>query len=193
MMPVIINAAPTGVTENRPQVSICCSAGKALLEVRIKSLSKISGLDPTMVMVPPRIAVKPIGISKRDIGRPERAEIRETTGRNNAAAPTFCIKEEMKPTVAEIIGIMRVSVVPPTFRMKAATLLMMPVLSRPAPMIITAIIDITAFDAKPSNRCLLSTSPWSKPIYGANNVVSPNNTMTVTAATSTPTISNAKR
>ena len=31
-----------------------------------------------------------------------------------AAAPTFCMNEEMKPTVLEMIGMMRVSVVPPT-------------------------------------------------------------------------------
>ena len=74
-----------------------------------------------MVMVPPRMAVKPMGISKRDMGIPERAEIRDTTGRKSAAAPTFCMNEEIKPTVAEMIGIIRDSVVPPILRIKAAT------------------------------------------------------------------------
>ena len=146
-----------------------------------------------MVMVPPRIAVKPIGISRRDMGRPERAEIRETTGRNSAAAPTFCMNEDMTPTVAEIIGIMRFSVVPPVLRIKAATLLIMPVLSSPAPMIITAMMDMTALDANPSNRCLLSTSPCSSPMTGASSDDRPNNTIMLTAATSTLTTSKANR
>ena len=105
-----------------------------------------------MVMVPPQIAVKPIGISRRDIGRPERAEMRLTTGRNSAAAPTFCMKDEIRPTVPETIGMMRLSALPPMCRMKPATFDMTPVLSRPAPMIITAMIDITALLLKPSNR-----------------------------------------
>ena len=71
-------------------------------------MSRISGLEPTMVTVPPRMAQKPIGISSRDIGSPERAEMRDTTGRNSAAAPTFCAEREMKPTVPEMIGMMRV-------------------------------------------------------------------------------------
>ncbi len=121
-----------------------------------------------MVMVPPRMAVKPIGISKRDMGRPERADMRDTTGRKRAAAPTFCMNEEINPTVAEMIGMMRHSVVPPTFRMNAATLLMIPVLSSPAPMIMTAMIEITALEENPSNRCLLSTSPCSRPMNGAS-------------------------
>jgi hypothetical protein len=59
------------------------------------------------------MAQKPMGISRRDSGSPERAEIRLTTGRNRAAAPTFCIKLEMKATVPEISGMMRPSVAPP--------------------------------------------------------------------------------
>jgi len=91
-----------------------------------------------MVTVPPRMAQKPIGISRRDMGSPERAEMRLTTGRNRAAAPTFCMNEEMMATVPEMMGMMRVSVLPPILRMKAATLLIRPVRSSPAPMIITA-------------------------------------------------------
>ena len=146
-----------------------------------------------MVTVPPRIAVKPIGISRRDIGNPERAEIRLTTGRNSAAAPTFCMKEEMMPTVPDTIGMIRLSELPPIFRMWAATLLISPVLSRPAPMIITAMIDITALLAKPSNRWWVSTRPFSSPIIGASSEDRPSSTMMVTAASSTLTISKTKR
>ena len=55
-------------------------------------------------MVPPSIAQNPIGINRRDIGRLDREEIRETTGRKRAVAPTFCINEEMMATVLEMIG-----------------------------------------------------------------------------------------
>ena len=122
-----------------------------MLATPIKSLSKISGEDPTMVMVPPKIAQNPIGISKRDIGRSVRTEIRLTTGKNSAAAPTFCMNEEMIPTDPEIIGMILASVAPPSLRIKPATLDIKPVLSSPAPIIMTAIMEMTALDAKPSN------------------------------------------
>ena len=77
----------------------------------------MSGLDPTIVIVPPRIAQKPIGISRREREMPVRVEIRLTTGRNRAAAPMFCIKLEMTPTVPEMMGMIRPSVFPPTRRM----------------------------------------------------------------------------
>ena len=70
-----------------------------------------------MVIVPPSIAVKPIGMSRRDIGNPERDDMRLTTGSNSAAAPTFCMNEEMIPAVPDTMGMMRPSAVPPTFRM----------------------------------------------------------------------------
>ena len=153
----------------------------------------MSGLEPTRVTVPPRMAQKPMGMSSRDMGRPERAEMRLTTGRNRAAAPTFCMKLEMMPTVPEMMGMMRFSVVPPTSRMKEATLLIRPVRSSPAPMIMTAMMEMTALLEKPSNRRSVETSPSSRPIQGANRLVRPSRTMTVMAATSTPTISNANR
>ena len=74
-----------------------------------------------MVMVPPRMAQNPIGISKRDMGRSVRDEMRDTTGRNRAAAPTFCMNEEITPTVEEMIGMMRSSVDPPKRRITAVT------------------------------------------------------------------------
>ena len=76
-------------------------------ELMMRSLSRIKGDDPTKVIVPPRIAQKPIGISKRLMGSSVRTEIRLTTGKNNAAAPTFCMKLEIKPTVPEMIGMIR--------------------------------------------------------------------------------------
>ena len=139
-----------GVTEKSPNVPIFWPSGSAALDVSIRSFSRIRGDDPTMVIVPPRMAQKPIGIKRRLRGSSVRTEMRLTTGRNRAAAPTFCMNDEMTPTVPEIMGMIRVSVVPPYFRMTAATLLISPVLSNPAPMIITAMIEITAFDAKPS-------------------------------------------
>ena len=141
-----------GVTENSPKVLICCSVGKSALVATIKSFNRMRGEDPTIVIVPPRIAQKPIGISRRAMPMFVREEIRETTGRKRAAAPTFCIKLEIKPTVLEMIGMIRHSVVPPYFRIVAATLVIRPVLSNPAPMIITAIIEMTALEAKPSNK-----------------------------------------
>ncbi len=146
-----------------------------------------------MVTVPPRIAVNPIGINRRDIGNPERAEILLTTGRNSAAAPTFCMNEDMMPTVADIIGIIRASVLPPTFRINPATLLITPVLSRPAPIIITAIIDMTALLEKPLNKFSVGTRPCSRPIIGANKELSPSNTRIEMAASSTLTTSNENR
>jgi hypothetical protein len=139
------------------------------------------------------MAQKPMGISSRLIGRLVRAEMRLTTGRNSAAAPTFCMNEEIPPTVPEMSGMMRASVLPPMRMMKPATRDMMPVLSSPAPMIITAMMEITALDEKPSNRLPSGTSPVSSPISGANRLVRPSSTITVTAATSTPTTSNANR
>ncbi len=110
------------------------------------------------------MAVKPIGINKRDIGTPDLEEIRLTTGMNKAAAPTFCIKEEIKPTVEETIGMILPSDLPPFFKINAATLVIRPVLSKPAPIIITAIMDITALEEKPLKSLLVSTSPPSRPI-----------------------------
>jgi hypothetical protein len=48
-----------------------------------------------MVIVPPKIAVNPIGINSRDIGIPERDEIRLTTGINSAAAPGLEAGQQM--------------------------------------------------------------------------------------------------
>ena len=139
------------------------------------------------------MAQNPIGISKRDMGRPERAEIRLTTGIKRAAAPTFCIKEEMIATVLDTIGIIRFSEVPPVCKINEATLLIIPVLSKPAPIIITAIMDITALLEKPLNNLSLETRPASSPIIGANNVDRPSSTIIDIAVTSTSTTSKANK
>jgi len=103
------------------------------------------------------------------------------------------MKDEITPTDPEIIGIIRFSEEPPTFRIKAATLLIIPVLSRPAPIIITATIEITALLENPSNRWAGSTNPSLNPIIGASKLVNPNNTIIEIAAISTSTISNANK
>ncbi len=60
---------PTGVTAKSPNVSMGSTlAGRASFELRIRSLSRIRGLDPTMVMVPPSMAQKPMGMSRREMG-----------------------------------------------------------------------------------------------------------------------------
>ena len=112
-----------------------------------------------MVNVPPSIAQKPIGIKSRESGISVRLEIRETTGMYRAAAPTFCMKLEIIPTELEIMGIILFSVFPPYFNIIAASCDISPVLSNPAPIIITAIIDITALEEKPSNKVFASTKP----------------------------------
>ena len=117
-MPTAIITTPMGVTENRWKVGMGSTpSGSAPFAFRIRSFSRMSGLDPTMVMVPPRIAQNPIGISRRESGMPVRVEIRLTTGRNRAAAPMFCMKLEMAPTVPEMMGMIRFSVPPPMRRM----------------------------------------------------------------------------
>ena len=115
-----------------------------------------------------------MGIKSRLMGISVRTEIRLTTGRKRAAAPTFCIKLEITPTVPETIGIIRNSVFPPYFKIAAATRLIRPVLSRPAPIIITAMIEITALDAKPSNS-LVPSARFPNP---GNCDNSPRETMT---------------
>ena len=111
----------------------------------------ISGLEPTIVSVPPRMAQKPIGMSIRESGTSVRAEIRETTGRNRAVAPTFCMKEEVTPTMLETSMTIRFSARPPTRSMNPASSVMTPVLSRPPPRIMTPMIETTALLENPEN------------------------------------------
>jgi hypothetical protein len=135
-----------------------------------------------MVSVPPRIAQNPMGISRRDSAMPVRVEMRLTTGRNRAAAPTFCMKLEIMATVADTMGTTRFSLLPPSFNMYAAKRVINPVRSRPAPSTMTAIMEMTALLAKPSNR-------W----FGGTILVKPRTSMMRIAATSTRTISNTNK
>ena len=135
------------------------------------------------------MAQNPIGISKRERGISVLLEMRETTGRKRAAAPTFCMKDEITPTVEEMIGIMRFSLAPPTRNIHWATDVMAPVLSRPAPMIITAMIETTAFEEKPSNISRGSLRPSRPGTYESR----PRITRIRIAATSTRTISDTNK
>ena len=152
MIPAANKARPTGATSNNSNCpSVAAPGGSEALDAIIRSFNRISGDEPTMVMVPPMMAQKPIGISRRDSGISVRTDIRDTTGRNNAVAPTFCIRLDIPPTVPEINGIIRLAVFPPIRKINAATTVITPVRSRPAPSIITAMMDITALEAKPLN------------------------------------------
>ena len=73
----------------------------------------MSGLDPTIVMVPPRMAQKPMGMTRCAMVRPVRFEMRATTGRNSAVAPTFCMNDDTSPTVDDNRATIRFSVLPP--------------------------------------------------------------------------------
>ena len=144
-----------GLTEKSPKGRIASAPGGSdRLEVRIRSLSRISGDDPTIVIVPPTIAQNPTGISRVDNGISRRLDTRPATGRNRAVAPVFCMNAEIKPTEPASIATMRLSDLPPYFTMEAETVFMTPVRSSPAPMIITAITAITAFEAKAVEQLL---------------------------------------
>ncbi len=156
----MINTIPIGVTANKEKLSMgWVPAVSDRFDDSMRSFSRIKGLDPTIVTVPPKIAQNPIGMSSRDIGRLPLRAILDTTGRKSAAAPMFCMKLEMHPTDAEMIVMTRPSVRPPNFKILPAAWLMIPVLSRPAPIIITAIMAITALLEKPSKRYSSGTRP----------------------------------
>jgi hypothetical protein len=143
-----------------------------------RSLSRISGPEATSVRVPPRIAAKPIGMSSRDTAIPVRSPMRSTTGRNSAAAPMFCMNALIAATAPEMTDRMRRSVVPPTRSRNAATSRITPTRSSAAPRIITAMIEMTAFDEKPAKTSAAGTSP-----------ARPTTTITRMAATSMRTTS----
>ena len=152
------------------------------MELEIKSFNTMRGLEPIIVRVPPRIAQKPIGISSLDRGIPVRVEMRLTAGRNRAAVPMACMKLATSPATPEIIGMTRRSLLPATRRMYETRWVITPVRSSPAPMIMSAMIEMTALLAKPSNIRSAGTMP-----------ATPSTTSTVTAARSTRTTSNTNR
>ena len=104
------------------------------------------------MLVPARMQ-QAIGSSRRLRGMPVRELRRLTTGMNRVARAWLCMIADMLPTIALIRCETRVSTPPARRRMNEAALPSRPVRSRPAPMIMTAISDITALPAKPSNSC----------------------------------------
>ena len=133
------------------------------------------------------MAQKPIGIMSRATGMPARCPMRPTTGRNRAAAATFCTKNETKAVDAHTSTSTRASEPPPWSRIQPATRCMTPVRSSPAPMIITAMMAITALEPKPENR---APSGSSGPTPGVRSA-KPSRMSTLSAATSLRTTSNA--
>src|SRR5690625_3506676 len=105
-----------------------------------------------MVSEPPTSALKLTGIKSRDDEISSRADSRLTTGMKMAVTPTFCIKPETKPTDAASRVRTRDSCGPPSFRIMEDTRFITPVLSRPAPRIMTAMTAITALDANRSEE-----------------------------------------
>ena len=71
----------------------------------------------------------------------------------------FCIMLEMTPTVPEMRIMMRLSLAPASLMMGPATWFITPVLSRPAPMMMTAMIEQTALLLSPTKACLGAMRP----------------------------------
>ena len=140
-MPEATRARPTGVTSNRPK--------GFSLNGAMRSLSRIRGLEPTRVTVPPRMAEKPIGMRSLLMGMLRFLLMRCTAGRNRAAAPIFCMKLEIMATVSEMKITIRDWLRPATFKMGPTRRFTTPVLSNPAPIIITAMMDTTALLDRP--------------------------------------------
>ena len=134
------------------------------------------GLAPTSVMVPPMMAQKPMGIKIRDMGTPILLAIRWAAGKNRAAAPMFCIMLEIMPTVPDMRVITFFSLLPASLIMGPATLFITPVLSSPAPMIITAIMEQTALLLNPTKASLGDT----RPIRGSMTIIIIPTTSTLT-------------
>ncbi len=113
------------------------------------------------------MAQNPMGIRIRDTGTPILLPIRWAAGRKRAAAPMFCIILEIIPTVPDIRVITFFSLFPASLTMGPATLFITPVLSRPAPMIITAMMETTALLLNPKNASLGVT----RPIRGSKTIM----------------------
>ena len=117
-------------------------------------MSRINGLHPTSVMVPPRIAQKPMGISISDSEIFMVLLTLLMAGRNKAAAPMFCIKLEIPATVTPIAITTRDELFPAILTTGLTIRLMRAVLSNPAPMMITAMMEITALLLNPEKASL---------------------------------------
>ena len=94
--PAMSRGMPMGVTEKRPK-----GFSPACLR---RSFTTIKGPDAIMVTVPPRMAANPMGIIRRERGIAVCFPILLMAGRNRAAAPTFWITEDMRPTVRDTVA-----------------------------------------------------------------------------------------
>ena len=63
------------------------------------------------------MAEKPMGIRSLETGTCNLLDIRTTAGRKSAAAPMFCIKLDMTPTVEDMRAIILVSDLPASLMM----------------------------------------------------------------------------
>src|SRR3989339_721271 len=161
---------PMGIWVKRPKGSSFCPP------TTMRSFRRMVGLAPTRVMVPPIMAQNAMGINTLEVGMPNRLDILWVTGMNRAAAPIFCIMLEMMPTVPAIRRMTLLSLLPARARMGLATLFITPVLSRPAPMIITAIMEQTALLERPEKASLGVT----RPIMGNRTIIIIPTTSTLT-------------
>jgi hypothetical protein len=125
----------------------------------IRSFNRIKGLEPTRVMHPPITAQNPMGIKIFETGTFTCRHILFVAGKKSAAAPIFCIKLEINATVAEIRAMIRTSLFPASLMICLAKIFMTPVLSRPSPMMITAMIETTALELKPLMAWEASITP----------------------------------
>jgi len=90
-----------------------------------------------------------MGISIFEMGIFICLHILLVAGRKSAAAPIFCIKLEIKATVPEIRPMILISLLPASLMIWCAKTFITPVLSRPAPIIMMAIIETTALELRP--------------------------------------------
>ena len=124
-----------------------------------RSLRTRRGVDPTMVMFPPRITENPMGMRSRDDGIPVFRAIRTTRGRKRAAAPTFWMKAENTPAVRDMKRIRRFSSRPAARRMGWISRFRTPERSTPWPRIMTAMTARTALPERPEKASRGSISP----------------------------------
>jgi hypothetical protein len=119
----------------------------------------INGLDPTRVKVPPKMAENPTGMSRSEMGVLVCLLTRWMAGKNRAAAPMFCIKLEMTATAPEKSKMMRRRLEPAIRNNGLTPRLITPVWLRPWPIMITAMIEMTAVLDSPWKASRPSTSP----------------------------------
>ncbi len=179
MIPAATRAMPIGVTLNKPKASKSFPLNTAPLFTHhdsIRSFNKISGLEPTRVRQPPIIPQNPMGIRILDIGRFNCLLILVAAGKNKDTAPIFCIKLEMEATVADRMIMIRVLLLPANLIISWESIFIRPALSRPAPIMITAIIETTAFEPSP----LMASSAPITPVSGRMTIINKPTTSTRT-------------